>query len=231
MWKCQVPDLATDHRVARIDMLGHGLAPDPPGPRTLDDFVEQVHEAIRPACGAEPAVLLGFSMGGLVAQAYALRYGHSLRGLVLMNAVYQRTSAESEAVMGRLANLERNGIEAVIEVAMQRWFRPDERRDHPVAIREMMNWMRDGDLRAKTKAYRVFATSDPQTAGRLGRIPCPALVMTGDGDVGSPPHMSRAMAEQIPAARLEIFDRQQHMMALLDAAAVNRAIREFVGSL
>ena len=34
-------------RMRCIDMLGHGLAPNPPGERTLDDFVQQVHEVIQ----------------------------------------------------------------------------------------------------------------------------------------------------------------------------------------
>ena len=231
MWERQVANLANDFRVICLDMLGHGEAPDPPGPRTLDDFVEQVHEVLQCVCGEERAVLLGFSMGGLIAQAYGIRYGRSLRGLILMSAVYDRSPAERDTVMARLANLEGEGIEGVVSLALQRWFREDERRDYPLEIDEIVAWLRAGDADAKTKAYRVFATSDSQTAGRIHEIACPTLVMTGDGDAGSPPHMSQAMAAQIPDARLRILPRQQHMMAVLDAENVSDEIRDFVNSL
>ena len=230
-WQRQVEGLSGDYRIVRINMIGHGFCPGRPGERRLSEFVEQTHEAVQFICADESPVLVGFSMGGLVAQAYAIDYGRQLRGLVLMNAVYNRSAEEQASVRSRLKNLQRVGIEGVIEAARERWFRPDEAAAYADEIEDMMEWMRDGDLTAKTKAYRVFATADGETAGRLAQIPCPALVMTGDGDKGSPPHMSVAMAREIPTARLRILDNQQHMMPVLDAERVNAELSSFFESL
>ena len=230
-WQYQVDGLSGDFRVVRINMIGHGHCPGRAGERTLDEFVEQVHEAITHICPDEMPVLVGFSMGGLVAQAYAIARPSRLRALVLMNAVYNRTSEEQKSVRARLENLEEVGIQAVIGAARERWFRDDEAAEYADEIDVMMQWMRDGDLSAKTNAYRVFATADTHTAGKLGQISCPALVMTGEGDRGSPPHMSEAMAAEIPNARLRIFERQQHMMPVLDAEHVNAELRDFFQSL
>jgi pimeloyl-ACP methyl ester carboxylesterase len=52
--------------------------------------------------------------------------------------------------------------------------------------------------------------------------------MTGDGDAGSPPHMSEAMAKAIPRSEIHTLDRQQHMMPVLDAVRVNERLRAFV---
>ena len=57
------------------------------------------------------------------------------------------------------------------------------------------------------------------------------MVMTGDGDAGSPPHMSEAMAREIPNAQLKIFERQQHMMLVLDGDHVSQVMSEFLDSL
>ena len=142
-------------------------------------------------------------MGGLIAQAYAVKHATELGGLVLMNAVYNRTADELKSVASRLENLEMHGIEAVITAARERWFRPDETATQGEEIEAILRWMRKGDVEAKTKAYRVFTTEDHKTAGKLSVISCPALVMTGDGDKGSPPHMSEAMAAETAAeARL-----------------------------
>lgn len=231
MWEAQAKDLSRSFRVVRMNMLGHGKAPNPPGARKLDDFVEQTREVILDVCGDEHPVIAGFSMGGLVVQAYAIEYSHELRGLLIMNAVYNRTPEEKDAVAVRLNHLANGGIKGMEGPAWERWFRQDEREKYPEEIEEMISWLYDGDAHAKTKAYRVFATSDGETAGRLGEIVCPTLVMTGDGDAGSPPHMSEAMAAEIPNARLNIFDRQQHMMLVLDADRVSRVMREFLESL
>lgn len=231
MWEAQVRDLSRSFRVVRMNMLGHGKAPDPPGQRKLDDFVVQAREVIVDVCGDEHPVIAGFSMGGLVVQAYAIKYSHELRGLLIMNAVYNRTPAEQDSVMVRLNNLANGGIKGMEGPARERWFRQDEKDQYPEEVEEMISWLYDGDPVSKTKAYQVFATADGETAGRLGEIGCPTLVMTGDGDAGSPPHMSEAMAKEIPNARLKIFERQQHMMLVLDADHVSQAMRDFLESL
>lgn len=231
MWREQVKSLSTSYRVVCMDMLGHGEAPNPPGPRKLDDFVEQARDVISDVCGDERPVLAGFSMGGMVVQAYAIKYSHALRGLMIMNAVYNRNSTERDSVAVRLRNLERDGVKGMEGPSRARWFREDEKEKFPAEIEEIIAWLYDGDPEAKTKAYRVFATSDGETAGRLEEIVCPTLVMTGDGDAGSPPHMSEAMAREIPNAQLKIFERQQHMMLVLDGDHVSQVMSEFLDSL
>jgi (E)-2-((N-methylformamido)methylene)succinate hydrolase len=230
-WDRQVDGLAGDFRIVRQDMLGHGDCPDRPGPRRLEDFVEQVRALIQETCPDEAPVLIGFSMGGLIAQAYAIQYATALSGLVLMSAVYNRTAEELASVAARLKNLEAAGVEGVISAARERWFRPDEMEAQGDQIEEILGWMQEGDPAAKTKAYRVFTSEDHKTAGKLGAVSCPALVMTGDGDKGSPPHMSKAMAAEIPNARLAIIEHQQHMMPVLAAERVNVELRTFLEAL
>ena len=230
-WNRQIEGLAGDYRIVRQDMLGHGACPNRPGPRQLEDFVEQVRALIQETCPDEAPVLIGFSMGGLIAQAYAIQYAAELSGLVLMSAVYNRTAEELASVAARLENLEAQGMEGVISAARKRWFRPDEMDTQGDQIEEILGWMRDGDTGAKTKAYKVFTSEDHKTTGKLGAVSCPALVMTGDGDKGSPPHMSRAMAAEIPNARLAIIRDQQHMMPVLAAERVNAELRAFLEAL
>lgn len=231
MWRLQVCDLARDHRVICYDMLGHGDSSDPPGERSLADFTGQLQSVIAKHCQFERPVVVGFSMGGLIAQAYAIEHSHELSGVVILNAVYDRTPTEREAVGLRLDALERLGMNSVIDAATTRWFTPQEQAAHTDIIEEIFGLMRDGDQAAKLKAYRVFATSDGETAGRLRAIQCPALVMTGDGDAVSPPHMAVKMADAIPNARSEILSNQRHMMPMLDADTLNRHLREFLSSL
>ena len=228
MWQRQMDTLSSICRVCCFDMLGHGEAPDPPGERSLDDFVDQTREVITELSPHASCFLGGFSMGGLVAQAYGIRYSSSLQGLLLSNTVYHRSAVELNAVQSRLALLETHGIEKVIEAALMRWFSEEEHRTQAAAIEAIMGWMREGEIEPKRKAYRVFAGSDRQTLGQLGKITCPTLIMTGEKDTGSPPSMSRKMAELIPQAELHILTHQRHMMSILAAEHVNTLIRQLI---
>ena len=228
MWARQVDALSAHYRVCCFDMLGHGEAPDPPGERVLDDFVRQTHDVVRQVSEEGPPVLGGFSMGGLIAQAYAVTHHAGLSGLILMSTVHDRTPEEAARVRARFDGNVSRGVENAIASGTRRWFKPQDHEMHAAAIRDIQDLMRDGDFAAKRKAHRVFVTSDPQVTGKLGAISCPTLVMTGEDDTGSTPRMARKMADAIPGAELRILDGQHHMMPVLDADRVSTELLEFL---
>ncbi|MGB0750358.1 MAG: alpha/beta fold hydrolase [Gammaproteobacteria bacterium] len=228
MWALQVAALAPSYRVCCIDMLGHGRAPNPDGPRSLEDFVQQVDEVIDELeCDTRP-VLGGFSMGGLITQAYAVKHHQKLGGAIILNAVYDRTPEQSTVVRGRFTAMEEKGVEAAVQSANERWFTDEDRATQTDTIEAIISWMREGEFAPKLKAHRVFGTSDGEVTGRLGEVSCPALVMTGDGDGGSTPDMAEAIARALPNAELHVLDNQRHMMPVLDADRVNHVLRQFL---
>ena len=173
MWALQVAALAPSYRVCCIDMLGHGRAPNPDGPRSLEDFVQQVDEVIDELeCDTRPA-LGGFSMGGLITQAYAVKHHQKLDGAIILNAVYDRTPEQSTIVRGRFTAMEEKGVEAAVQSANERWFTDEDRLTRPETVDEIINWMREGEFAPKLKAHRVFGTSDGEScrSTRRGELP------------------------------------------------------------
>ncbi len=229
MWASQVEALSEHYRVCCFDMWGHGQAPDPPGRRTLEDFVTQVHDVVTTVRGDGQPVLGGFSMGGLIAQAYAIGHHTELCGLMLLNTVYDRTPQQAARVRHRYEKNCAIGAENAVESARERWFRAADRAERPAIVEEILGWILDGDFTAKCKAHRVFASTGPEIAGRLDAISCPALIMTGEDDDSSTPEMARRMAAEIPDSTTDIVPGQHHMMPVLDARRANAAILEFLG--
>ena len=111
MWHRQVDALSGKARICCLDMLGHGDAPDPPGERTLEDFVAQALEVVDLFSDQGAPILGGFSMGGLISQAFAARHHDRLSGLIILNAVYDRSPEEARIVWerfkGKIYNLEK----------------------------------------------------------------------------------------------------------------------------
>ncbi len=230
MWASQVEALSEHYRVCCFDMWGHGEAPDPPGQRTLEDFVAQVHDVVAMVRNDRPPVLGGFSMGGLIAQAYAIRHHTGLSGLMLINTVYDRTPQQAARVRHRYEQNCAIGAAHAVESARKRWFREADHRERPETVEEILGWILDGDFAAQCKAHRVFVSAGSEITGRLGAISCPTLVMTGEDDDGSTPQMARQMAAEIPDSRLVIMSGQHHMMPVLDAARANAEILEFLAA-
>jgi len=104
-WLPVARDLARDHRVVLVELPGHGLAAMP-GELSLDDAASRLDEAIRSECDG-PVVLVGHSVGGLVAAAEALRDPDRVRALVLVETAL-RPQMDSQAQAGLLAALDRD---------------------------------------------------------------------------------------------------------------------------
>src|SRR3977135_2482724 len=84
-WKEQAEEFSKAYRVIRINLPGHGASPAPPSRGyCLEDFVEDVTRVFR-ELSIEKAVLIGLSMGGIVAQKFALKHSHLVKALVLVD--------------------------------------------------------------------------------------------------------------------------------------------------
>jgi pimeloyl-ACP methyl ester carboxylesterase len=81
-WSGAVPTLARHFRVLALDLRGHGGGPAARVPYRLEDCADDVAAAIR-ALGAGPVIVVGYSMGGMVAQAFWQRHRELTAGLVL----------------------------------------------------------------------------------------------------------------------------------------------------
>ena len=114
-WLAVARDLARDHRVVLTELPGHGLAAMP-GRLALDDAALALDRQIA-EYGDEPVVLVGHSVGGLVAAAEALRSPSRVRALVLVETALrpQMDEAGREALLASLDSDYAGTLRAVYE--------------------------------------------------------------------------------------------------------------------
>jgi pimeloyl-ACP methyl ester carboxylesterase len=213
MWEPVATRLGRDHDVLRYDMQGHGASAKPPGPYRLDDFVDQLR-GLADGLGLSTFGLAGFSMGGLVAQAFALAAPARVERLVLLNTVFDRSPEERAAVEARVREVLNGGHEAGIAAALERWFTPAFRSSRPEAVDAIRGRMETNDLPAYAAAYGLFAAADRPLAARIGDIAVPTTVATGAEDQRSTAAMAIAMAARLPRGRCVIIPGQRHMTPL-----------------
>ncbi|GAA3331369.1 hypothetical protein GCM10020331_087710 [Ectobacillus funiculus] len=110
--------------------------PAPPGPYTLEQFVKQLDELFS-NLSLSQAHLVGFSMGGMVAQAYAIRYPEKVSSLTIMSSVAKRSEEQRQGVLARVKEVEKQGHKATITAAIQRWFNKPFMEKHPEVVTQI----------------------------------------------------------------------------------------------
>src|ERR1700730_17940504 len=113
-WSEQVKEFAEAYRVIRINLPGHGASPAPTsrGYR-IEDFVEDVARVFQ-ELSVDRAVLIGLSMGGIIAQKTAVKYPHLVKALVLVDTTAHGTSADAPAD-AFLAVVDKRGAKKAIQ--------------------------------------------------------------------------------------------------------------------
>ncbi|SIR13603.1 3-oxoadipate enol-lactonase [Bosea sp. TND4EK4] len=199
IWDDVAARLAGSHRVICYDKRGHGLSDVPPGPYRIADFTRDLI-SLADAIGLRRFSLVGLSIGGLIGQDLAIRHPDRLAALVLADTAPKVGTVESWTA--RIGAVRKNGMTAIADAVMERWFTPAF---HSLKPDELAGW-RNLLLRQPAEGYVATceALRDADLTGDLVGIAAPTLVVCGDGDQSTPPDLVRAMASRIPGARFEL---------------------------
>lgn len=224
-WDAVAAELENDFIVIRPDLRGHGQSARIEGEYSVDCFAADII-AVMDAAGAERAHLVGFSLGGLIAQKLATDYPERFDRVVILSAVAGRTDDERAKVVARLDMIRRGGMEAITGAATDRWFTEEFARKHPEIIERRIAELKAVHLPSYLEAYRVFGTTE--LIDTLHRIRHPVLVMTGEFDQGSNVRMARAMHDLIPGSELIILPGLKHSVLVEASGTVAHHVRAFL---
>ncbi|WP_221796339.1 alpha/beta fold hydrolase [Oceanobacter mangrovi] len=227
IWGGQCEGLKSAFSLITYDMLGHGQSPLQNDNATLEDYAEQLLELLQ-HLHISKAHIVGFSMGGLVARVFAIRYPQYVGKLVIMGSVFNRSDAVRNAIIRRTEEVAVHGANANLQTALERWFSPEYRAASPGQIDQVRELVLGNDPQGYLNAYRLFAGADNYLASQVTSIQSPTLVMTGELDPGSTPAMAAELAAQLPNGRCQILAGQRHMMPMESPQLVNQVLLEFL---
>lgn len=227
MWFRQVPALATDYRVVRMDNRGAGKTGDVPGaPYTVETMAADCL-AIMDDAGVRSAQVVGISMGGLIAQELALTAPERVTSLCLVathpgiaQAVVNPDAMEMLMSRGSMTP------EQAAEVSIPFNYAPATTRDR---IEE--DWAIRMPLAATNDGYMAQAMGTSQWSGydRLASIAAPTMVLHGELDRLVPPANGEKIAERIPGAELVLVPDANHVLTTDQPEQVNKILLDWLG--
>jgi len=229
-WQWTVPALADGYRVLGYDLYGHGESVDPPEPPSLSLFSRQLRDLLD-HCGIADAVIVGFSLGGMIARRFAQDLPDRARALVILHSPHQRSPEAQKAILARVEQARDHGPQATVEAALDRWFTANFRRDNPAMMDTVRGWVMANRKEVYHRIYSVLADGIDEITAPVPPLSCPALVITGDEDFGNGPEMTRAIAAEIDKAQTLILPGLRHMALAEHPAAINTPLRRFLDAL
>ena len=158
-WDGVLDDLSPDRRYIRFDLRGHGNSHRTKTLCGLRDFADDAI-ALLDHLKIEKSTVVGFSLGGLIAQALALYYPNRVEHLVLISTVAGRTADEKQRVQARAKTLETEGATAHLSNAVDRWFTDAFRAAHPEVLEARRQKSLQNDPDSYVAAYKVLAGND-----------------------------------------------------------------------
>ncbi len=223
-WDAIAAQLSRQYRVIRLDLRGHGKSSRIETCQ-LEDFLDDV-SLVLDTLEINRTHLVGFSLGGMIAQAYVLAHPERVEKLALISAVAGRTPEERANVQARARKVRDEGIASVVAAAEDRWFTEAFRRKYPEVVATRLEELKANDHRSYSAAYTVFAEGD--LGPRLNEISHTTLIVTGEHDVGSNTRMARFMHDAIPGSRLHILPGLKHSVLLEAPAEIAGLLLDFL---
>lgn len=223
-----LPRLAGSWRVMAWDMPGYGSSPLP-DQFTFESLAESVL-AVLDTEGAERAVLVGHSFGGMIAQETVARFPQRVAGLVLFATTPafggEDDTFKNEFLAHRLAPLDQGKTMSEIAVELTKGLfgpnPPEAARRRAIASMAAI----------APEAYRaaLHCLVRFNRTGDLARIACPTLVLAAEHDRLAPPRTMERMAARIPGSAYRCLAGAGHLANFEQPAAFAAALDEFLAT-
>jgi pimeloyl-ACP methyl ester carboxylesterase len=229
MWQWQADPLAEEYRTVVFDNRGTGDSDVPAGPYTIAEMAGDL-EAVLADAGVESAHVVGASMGGMIAQRYALDYDRA-ESLALLCTSHGGKEAvptppeTQERMFGVPADAdEREAIRYKMEPAMsdEFWTANDD------LIEQIVDWRLAGDAPPTGREAQAAGVAGFDASDEVGDIEIPTLLLHGTDDRVLPVENSRLLHEKLPNSELETFAGGPHLFFIEQADAVTDRLRSFL---
>lgn len=233
-WAPQVSALAPAYRVISFDNRGAGRTAQPEGPYAMAQMAADA-AGVLDHLDVTTAHIVGASMGGMIAQEFALQYPQRVRTLTLLctspggphSAGYDTMKERSADVFATDDMAAAMTPERMKEMMLE-LFSPQYLENPGPEFAQLLGSSMQYPPTAAGMRGQMSAILAHDTYDRLPQIAAPTLVMAGDADPMVDPGNARILAERIPGAELRMFRGLRHAFTAEKPGEVNAALLAFL---
>lgn len=226
IWDRVAAALEGRFRLVRHDKRGHGLSEESEGDYTNALLVADL-EALLDGLGVKGALLVGLSVGGQIALGLAAKRPDLAKGLIVCDSAHRVGTPQMWSE--RMAMIRGQGIAAVADGILERWFPSSFRLARPeetACWRAMLTRTPLGGYLGTCAALR-----DCDLGDAIKKLTLPALFLVGSEDGATPPHVVRESAALLPGARFREIAGAGHLPCIDRPDEVIRGIEEMTKEL
>ena len=225
MWDDQAAALKGSYRVLRYDQRGHGGSDAPAGRYAFDTLLADAL-ALLDALHIEKAHFAGLSMGGATALGLAERHPERFERIIVCDSPCQSTPQSAQQWEERIAVAQKQGIEALVEPTVSRWFPPETVAKNPPHLDKVRAMFRATPVNGFIGCAAALADHDYATA--IAAVKQPVLFLVGEKDAPAP--AMRKLHQKLPGSRYVELPGAGHISNMDRPAEFNRAIGEFLAA-
>lgn len=210
----------------RYDKRGHGLSDCPPAPYTVKDHATDL-AGIIDTLGLEKIILVGISVGGMIAMQYAADHTERVTALVLCD-----TAAKIGTLDGwnaRIDTLRQHGMHYLAESILQRWFAPAFIQTRPALYNIYYNMLTRTPVEGYTGTCEAIRDADLHPL--LKHITAPVLVLCGEEDQATTPAVCQQLADRLSNATYQGIKSAAHLPCIEQPTLFTSVLTRFLQNL
>ncbi|TVZ15971.1 3-oxoadipate enol-lactonase/4-carboxymuconolactone decarboxylase [Maribacter sp. MAR_2009_72] len=224
MWDELVPYLLPYFRVLQYDTRGHGQSELTDGPYTIELLGQDVIDLLD-TLKIDKVYFCGLSMGGLIGQYLGINHPDRLYKLIISNT--DAKIGTVERWNDRIETINEQGMQAIVDATMEKWFTESYHQTHPSRVAEMKKIFLANRPEGYTACCAAIGNADFRAD--IKQIQLETLIITGDEDAVTNVAQAENMQKEIAGAELKVFHARHLPSTELPAYYAETLINFIVG--
>jgi 3-oxoadipate enol-lactonase / 4-carboxymuconolactone decarboxylase len=223
IWDGVIKHLQNQTNVLRYDKAGHGLSESFENQPIIKDYANDLI-GLLDFLKIKKVVIVGLSIGGIIAQYMGIYHPERVEKLVLSNTAPKVGTLESWST--RINIVQTKGLAAIGDTIMKVWFSEAFHNEQPELLKGCKMMLINSNTAGYIQACQALMANDLSES--IHKIALPTLCLAGTTDGSTPPDLVKAMADKLPNSKYILIEGVGHIPCMEAPDVVANHILNFI---